>query len=330
MNRRSLCLASMVLVILSFLSLGSELTVVRIALDWTPNTNHTGIYVAKELGFFAEEGLAVKVIEPGPTVAVHLVAAGRSEFGISMQEEITMARAQGIPVVSVAPIWQQNTSGFAAPKEAGIESARDFEHKRYGGWGQDLEQVMLRTAMEMEGADFDTVTMVNIGVTSFTTAIRRNLADFFWIFYGWSGIHARLEGIEFTFLPLIEMAEVFDYYTPLIMVSEKLIETEPELIRRFVRAVRRGYIYSILNPDSAAEILLRFVPELDRELVIASQRWLAEEARDDVDRWGWQESVVWARFADWALENGLIDTAIDPEAAFTTAFLPDKEDPAEW
>lgn len=329
MNRRSIGLAAIVLVILSLLSLGSDLTVVRIALDWTPNTNHTGIYVAKYLGFFAEEGLAVEVIHPGPTVSIHLVAAGRAEFGISMQEDVTMARAQGIPIVSIAPIWQHNTSGFAAPTEAGIESARDFEHKRYGGWGSASEEVMIRTVMEMEGADFDTVTMVNIGVTSFTTAIRRNLADFFWIFYGWAGIHARLEGIEFTFLPLIEMAEVLDYYTPLIMVSEDLIETDPDLIRRFVRAVRRGYIYATLNPDAAAEILLDFAPELDRELVIASQQWLAEQALDDIDRWGWQESVVWTRFAEWALENGLIDTAIDPDAAFTTAFLPDKEDPAE-
>lgn len=329
MSRRFSCWATLMVAMLSVLSLGADLTSVRVALDWTPNTNHTGIYVAKELGFFADEGLSVEVIQPGPTVSIQLVATNKTEFGISMQEYVTMARAQGIPVVSVATIFQHNTSGFAAPKETGIQSAKDFEHKRYAGWGSALEEVMIRTVMEMEGGDFDTVSLVNIGTIGFATAARRNFADFYWIFYGWAGIHAQLEGIEFTYLPLIEMAEVLDYYTPLIMVSEELIETQPDLIRLFVRAVRRGYIYAILNPDAAADILLKFAPELDRELVKASQLWLAEQALDDVDRWGWQEASVWKRFADWALENELIDTAIDPEAAFTTAFLPNKEDPAE-
>jgi len=85
---------------------------VKIALDWTPNTNHTGIVVAQQLGYFAKEGLSVKIVQPGPTMSVQLAASGQCEFAVSMQEYVTMARAQDVPVVSIAAVFPHNTSGF--------------------------------------------------------------------------------------------------------------------------------------------------------------------------------------------------------------------------
>jgi ABC-type nitrate/sulfonate/bicarbonate transport system substrate-binding protein len=296
---------------------------VRVALDWYPNTNHTGIFAAIDLGFFAEEGLAVEVLQPGPTVSTQLVAAGRSEFGVSMQEYVTMFRGnQDAPVVSIAALLPHNTSGFAALRDAGISSPSDFADRRYGGWGQDLEMVMIHTVMELDGVSSADIEVVNIGMIDFVTAVRRNLADFFWIFYGWQGIHAELEGIDFVYLPLTELAEVLDYYTPVIIANEEMIAGRPDVVRRFVRAVARGYVYTALHPGEAAEILLRHAPELDADLVRASQAWLAEQAVADLAQWGRQEQSVWVRFADWALANRLIEAAIDPLAAFTNDFLP--------
>jgi ABC-type nitrate/sulfonate/bicarbonate transport system substrate-binding protein len=299
---------------------------VRIALDWTPNTNHSGIFVAQELGFFADEDLVVDVVEPGPTVSLQLVASGRAEFAVSMQEYVTMARAQGSPVVSIAAIYPHNTSGFAAATPLGITSPADFEGRRYGGWGTDLESVMIRTVMTKVGADPDSVDFVNLGTIDFVTAIRLNMADFFWIYYGWEGIHAELEGIQFTYLPLVDMAEVLDYYTPVILASEETIANRPELVARFLRALARGNVEAAQRPDSAAETLLRHAPELDRDLVFASQEWLAGQSESTLASWGYQNPDIWRRFADWALENGLIETAIDPLAAFTNAFLPGRSD----
>jgi ABC-type nitrate/sulfonate/bicarbonate transport system substrate-binding protein len=303
----------------------ADADVVRIALDWTPNTNHTGIFVARALGFFAEEGLVVEVLEPTETASIPLVASGQSEFGVSMQEYVTMARAQEVPVVSIATLFRHNTSGFAAPCNRGITGPEDFENLRYAGWGSDLESVMIRTVMEGVGADFGTVTMINMGMLDFTTAVRRDLADFYWVFYGWQGIHAELQGIEFDFFPLPELAEVLDYYTPVIITRERMIEDRSDIVHRFLRGLARGYVYAALHPAEAADILLDHAPELDAELVHASQEWIAEQTLEDIDRWGWQEEIVWIRFADWALENGLIDGAIDPLAAYTNDFLPQGE-----
>jgi ABC-type nitrate/sulfonate/bicarbonate transport system substrate-binding protein len=311
-----------VIVVLLLSALPAAADHVRIALDWTPNTNHSGIFVAQESGFFADEDLDVEVVEPGPTVSLQLVASGRAEFAVSMQEYVTMARAQGTPVVSIAALYPHNTSGFAAATSLEITSPADFEGFRYGGWGTDLESVMIRTVMTGAGADPQTVEFVNLGTIDFVTALRLGMADFFWIYYGWEGIHAELEGIDFTFLPLPDLSEVLDYYTPVIITSEAMIAEKAELVARFVRALAKGYVEAARDPDAAAETLLRHAPELDRELVVASQRWLAAQSESELASWGYQDPAVWERFSAWALENGLIETAVDPSAAFTDAFLP--------
>lgn len=112
---------------------------VSVVLDWTPNTNHTGLYVAKEKGYFKDEGLDVDIIMPGDAGADQLVASGKSEFGVSYQESITQARIQGVPLVSIAAIIQHNTSGFASPAAKNIVSPKDFAGKTYGGWAHLLK-----------------------------------------------------------------------------------------------------------------------------------------------------------------------------------------------
>jgi len=299
--------------------------VIRIALDWTPNTNHSGIIVAQQLGYFAEEGLSVEIVQPGPTMSIQLAVSGQCEFAVSMQEYVTMARAQDIPIVSIAAVFPHNTSGFAASTDLGILQPADFENMRYGGWGSDLESVMIRTVMDLHGGDFDTVEMFNLGMLDFVTAIERDFSDFFWIFYGWQGIHAQLQGIDFIYIPLTELSDVLDYYTPVIVTSEDMIIADPDIVARFVHALARGYIYAALHPEAAADFLLTFAPELDEELVHASQVWLSGQSQTDIRTWGFQETDTWARFAEWAFENALIDKAIDPLAAFTNQFLPTEE-----
>jgi len=297
---------------------------VKIALDWTPNTNHTGIIVAQKMGYFADEGLVVEIVQPGPTLSIQLAVSGQCEFAVSMQEYVTMARAQDVPVVSLAAVFPHNTSGFAAPTELGVEKPADFENLRYGGWGSDLEGVMIRTVMDVHGGDFNTVEMFNLGMLDFVTAIEREFADFFWIFYGWQGIHAQLQGIDFVYIPLTELSDVLDCYTPVIVTSEAMIADQPDVVERFMRALARGYVYAALQPESAATLLLSYAPELDADLVRASQMWLSGQAETDLGHWGVQNPDTWERFATWSFDNNLIEKSIDSSAAFTNDFLPER------
>ncbi len=291
-----------------------------VTLDWSPNTNHTGLYAALELGYFDDEGLEVHIMEPGQAMTDQVVASGTSHFGISYQENVTRARSEGIPLVSLAAVIQHNTSGFASLREAGINTPKDFEGKRYGSWDSPSEVAILKTVMSNHKAD-DTKIEIVSGVYDFFSTIGKD-ADFEWIFDGWTGVEARLRGIELSYIPLRNMDPAFDYYTPVIITNDKLIEQNPELVKRFMRAVFNGYTYCIANPDQAADILLKHVPELDARLVKASQNYLSKEYQAEAKKWGIQSESVWASFYQWMKENKLLEGDFEIQSAYTNEFLP--------
>ena len=152
-----------------------ELTKVKVLLDWTPNTNHTGLYVAQAKGYFKEQGLDVEIAQPGDAVDT-LVATGQADFGVSYQEQVTLARTNNVPVVSIGAIIQHNTSGFASLKERNITSVKDWEGKTYGGWGSPSEKAVIESVMTEGGADYSKLKMLDSGYTDFFTAVKISIS----------------------------------------------------------------------------------------------------------------------------------------------------------
>ncbi|UOR13534.1 ABC transporter substrate-binding protein [Halobacillus amylolyticus] len=296
---------------------------IKLVLDWTPNTNHTGLYVAKAEGYFEEQGLDVEIMLPGEAGADQLVASGQADFGISAQETLTEARVQDIPIVSIGAIIQHNTSGFASPKEKNIKSPEDFEGKTYGGWGAPVEKAVLSSLMQKEGADVEKVDIINMGNTDFFTAVKRDV-DFAWIYYGWTGVEAELRGQELNMMYLTDYSDKLDYYTPVLTTNEEMIADNPATVEAFMAAVSKGYQYAIDQPDKAADILIEAVPNLDPELVKASQEWLSPKYQADAERWGQQDLSVWKNYAEWMYDHDLLDKKLKAEEAFTNKFLPEK------
>lgn len=295
---------------------------VKIVLDWSPNTNHTGLYVAKEQGYYEEEGLNVDIVLPGAGGADAMVASGEVPFGVSVQESVTQGRIQGVPLVSIAAVIQHNTSGFAAPADKGIKTPKDFEGKTYGGWGSPVEEAVMKSIMDLSGADVGKVKFVNIGEADYFTAVKRDI-DFAWIFYAWTGIEAELRGEPLDMQYVKDYSKQLDYYTPVIVSNEKTIAEDPELVKAFMRATSKGYRYAIEHPEESAEMLLKAVPDLDKDLVVASQKWLSPKYQEDAARWGEQKREVWQNYSDWMHERGLLEKPLDTDKAFTNEFLPE-------
>lgn len=301
-----------------------KLKEVTMVLDWTPNTNHTGLYVAQKNGYFEEQGLDVDIIMPGEAGANQLVASNQAEFGIGAQESLTEARVQGIPIVSIAAIIQHNTSGFASPAEKGITSPKDYEGKSYGGWGAPVEKAVLSSIMEQENGNVEQVEILSIGNTDFFTAVQRDV-DFAWIYYGWTGIEAELRGEQLNMQYLTDYSEKLDFYTPILISNETVIEDDPATVAAFTKAVSQGYQFAIEQPEQAADILIEAVPDLDAELVKASQQWLSPKYQDDASRWGEQKPAIWQNYATWMLDNGLLEKELEVDQAYTNEFLPEED-----
>lgn len=295
---------------------------ITVLLDWTPNTNHTGLYVAKDLKYYETEGLEVEIIQPSEGGALDLVAADQAQFGVSYQEQVTFARTAKVPlpVKAIAAVIQHNTSGFASSKDKGIISPKDFENRTYGGWGSPMEEATLKAIMGAEGADYEKVKSADIGAMDFFAAQSTGI-DFSWIFYGWDGVAAELKDYPINFIKMTEYDQALDYYTPVLITSDKLIQENPELVRKFLRATRKGYEYCINNPEKAGDTLLINAPELDKDLVLASQKYLANEYAADAT-WGVMKSSVWENYGKWLMDRKLIEKPLIADEAYTNDYLP--------
>ncbi|OGO13449.1 MAG: ABC transporter substrate-binding protein, partial [Chloroflexi bacterium RBG_13_68_17] len=220
----------------------STLTPVTLMLDWVPNTNHTGIFVAQSRGYFAEAGLQVNIIQPGEVYAEQAVAAGAADFGVSFQEQITLARADAIPLVSIAAILQHNTSGFASRAELAAQSPADWAGLRYGSFGSPFEEPTLRVLMTCDGGDFSRLEIVETGFADPLSLLAEDQTDLAWIFFGWQGLQAEQLGIDLNIVMMQDWLDCIpDYYTPVLIASEATIAERPQIVRAFLQAVSRGY-----------------------------------------------------------------------------------------
>ena len=295
---------------------------VTLILDWTPNTNHTGIYVAKDLGYYEEVGIDLEIVQPLSGSSLQLLAANQGDFAISYQEDLTYARTSDnpLPVKAIATIIQHNASGFSSPKEYGIETVKDFEGKTYGGWGGALEEAIIKTVMEKNEADFSKVTSVISGNEDFFASTANNI-DFMWTFEGWTNIEAELRGVELNYIAARDLEEALDYYTPIIVAKEDTIESEKEMITKFMEATTKGYEYAIENPEDSAKILVKQAPEISEDLAIASQNYLADKYKEDATVWGEMKDSVWNNYTKFMLDNNLINKNMEANEAYTNEFL---------
>jgi ABC-type nitrate/sulfonate/bicarbonate transport system substrate-binding protein len=301
----------------------TALTKVTLMLDWVPNTNHTGIFVAQEKGYFKDAGLDVNIIQPGEVYPEAAVASGASNFGISFQEQVTLSRAQDVPIVSIAAIIQHNTSGFASLASENVNSPKDFAGLTYGAFGDPFEKPTIDALMKAEGADPSTVKFVNTGDGDPVALLAEHQIDLAWVFNGWEMVQAREQGIDLNIVMMKDYTNVIpDYYTPVVITSESMIANHPDTVKAFMKALSNGYDFAIQNPSQAADILVQAVPELTSKLVHDSQAYLSTQYQADAPEWGVQKLSVWRDYTDWMVGTGVLDKPIDASKAFTNEFLP--------
>ncbi|MGX7349277.1 ABC transporter substrate-binding protein [Dolosicoccus paucivorans] len=316
-----------VVMLLPWLSLpasAEELQELTFVLDYTPNTNHTGLYVAAEKGYFEEEGLAVNIMMPPEDGAPVLVASGSAQLGMDYQDSLasTYAQSTPLPVTNIAAVIQHNTSGIISPKNREIISPKDMEGKRYASWGSMVEQAIIKNVVQSDGGDPNKVEMVNNTQASITNLDQSDI-DAIWVFYAWDGIAAQVKDIPVNYFPFIDYNDTFDYYTPTIIANNAFLKDNPEVVKAFLRAVKKGYEFAMEHPEEAAQILVEAHPELDQDIVTESQKYLADKYVADAPKWGYIDAERWDRFYTWLAEEGLIAQEIPKGYGFTNDYLPE-------
>ena len=303
----------------------TDKTKISFVLDWTPNTNHTGVYAALEKGWFEEEGVEVEIVQPPEDGAEMLVGSGKAQFGVSFQDSMLPAVTgdDAMPIEAVAAVVQHNTSGIISLKGKGMDKPKGLEGKKYATWDLPIEKAMLKQVVEEDGGSFDKVKLIPSTVTDEVSALQSGSVDAIWIFYGWAGVATEVAGLETDYFAFKDINPVFDYYSPVIIGNSDWMKDNPDAAKGFLRALKKGYEYAISDPEEAAEILMKYAPELDKDLVVASQKYLAAQYKSDVERWGYIDPARWNAFYNWIDDNKLIDVGIPENTGFTNDYLPE-------
>lgn len=306
---------------------GEDLEKITLCLDWTPNTNHTGIYVALAKGYFKEAGLDVTVVQPSESTSAAMCAAGQAQFAVEAQDTLAAAFTTDEPlgVTAVAALLQHNTSGIISRKGEGMDRPKGLENHTYSTWDSPIELAMLKAVVEKDGGDFSKVKLIPNTITDEAGALKEHQTDAVWIYYGWSGIAAELSGLEFDYFSFIDIDPVFDYYTPILIGNNAYMEQNPDSTKALLAALKKGYEYAIANPEEAAQILVDGDTtgslKDSLELVTASQKWISEQYKAEVEQWGYIDPARWDAFYQWLWDNQLIEKELPAGTGFTNEYL---------
>ena len=251
-------------------------TEVTMALDWTPNTNHIGLFVAEAKGFYEEAGLAVEILPYSDTSAGTLVANGVADFGILGSIGLFTQRTAGVDLVATYALVQTETGRLVFNGErADIQSPRDLDGKTYAGFGSNWENALIGTIIRADGGEgeFETVTLG----TSAYEALANGAVDFTLEVYTWEGVKAERDGRAQRAFRYADWG-VPDQHTNFIGTTGAYLTEHPDAAKAFISASQRGYAYAVAHPDEATDILVAANSDalLDRDFVRASLQALID------------------------------------------------------
>ncbi|HYO45037.1 MAG TPA: ABC transporter substrate-binding protein [Candidatus Limnocylindrales bacterium] len=305
---------------------------VRLALDWTPNTNHLAFYVAQERGWYREASIELEVLPYGGTAPESIIAAHQAECGISFQDSLTFAAAAGAPIVSAMAILQHTAQEVAVLESSAITRPRDLDGKVYAGFGYPNEVPTLQAVIKDDGGTgvFDAVTLD----TAAYEALYAKRADFVITFAAWEGLEAAQRDIPLRTFRFTDYGFP-DFYQVVLACDRDWVAANPDAARRFIGATTQGLEFAAANPAEAASILVAQNPgvfDANPELPMASARFMAESGLlvDAAGKVGVQTLETWTGYSSFLFEQGLLTdadgkplaAAPDYASLFTNELLP--------
>ena len=208
----------------------------------------------------------------------------------------------------------------------GSTTMEGFAYDVFNAWGlgsDDLDNgvLLLLAPNEADGGDYSKISLVPYNVDDEVSGLKANMFDTVWVYEGWAVQNAKVQNYDVNYFSFISIDDVFDYYTPVIAANDDFAKENPDQVKAFLRAVKKGYEFCVENPSDAADILCDAVPELDPDLVHASQDYLAGQYIADASSWGVIDADRWSKFYQWLNDQNLVENELDVTKGYDLSYL---------
>ena len=299
-----------------------DLREVNVVLDGYPNAIHTFLYTAIERGYFAEEGLDVKIHFPAnDNDALALVAAGKAEIGMYYQQDVIQAVAnQGTGIKSIGAIVQSPLNVILSLKDKNITKPEDLVGKTIGYGGTVLSEALVKCMMENVGADASDVNMINVGFELMSSMTTGNVDATIGCLVNHEVPQLEEEGFDVNYFSVSGYG-IPNYYEEVFLTNDDLLENEPEVVAGFLRAAKKGFDDFKADPDGCLAILMNNQNEenfpLTQSVEEQSCATLIPLMETEDAAFLTQTDECWQENIDWMLENQLIDKAVDVSDVMT-------------
>ena len=296
---------------------------VSLMLDFYPNADHAGIYVAQQRGFFRDAGLEVSIAEPNnPAAPIQQVAAGQVDIAISYEPEVLIARDKGLPVVAIASVVDVPLTSMIWLPESGIRAISDLGGRTVATAGVLYQDGYLKTILERAGVPAGEVKTANVQLNLLPAVLSGRADAMLGGFRNVEGVDLRLRGRRPTVTPVDQLG-VPTYDELVLVANEEQIEENPEPLRLFLAALERGTEIAVESPQAGTAALVAASPGLDQRLTAAQvAATVPLLAKDEGERYGELDADRWETFVAWMRDNGLIESLVPADEAVTNDLLP--------
>ena len=298
---------------------------IKLALDWTPNINHIGFFVAKEKGFYAEEGLDVDLLSPAQddymVTPAKKVELGEADFALCPMESILSYRTKSDPfdLKAIAAIYQEDLSAIVCTKSSGITSPKQLDGKTYASYQARYEDEIVKQMIINDGGVGDIQISYPRKLGIWETILNGGF-DSTWIFMNWEGVQAAGKDIALTAFKMSDFDVPYSY-SPVIAASEQLTVEKEDAYKKFLQATKKGFFDAAENPREAAEILAGHVSVADSDINIEDAIQASSFAFGEEAGWGKMDSANVQRYLDWIYEKGLETRKVQVQDLVTNGLL---------
>jgi putative hydroxymethylpyrimidine transport system substrate-binding protein len=302
---------------------GTEAQPLSLTLDFYPNADHAGIYMAQKLGYFEEAGLDVSIDTPSdPAAPLKLVAAGQTDLAISYEPELALARDKGLDVVAVAAVVNRPLTSLIWLGKSGIKGVGDLEGKTVATAGIPYQDDFLKTILARVKLSPDDVKAVNVGFGLLPALLGGSAEAMLGGYSNVEGVDLSRRGKDPVITPVDQLG-VPTYDELVLVANRKALAEEPEKYRLFIAALQRGTEAAAEQPNAATKAVLEANDGLDPKLTEAEVEATLPllSARTSGQPYGYMDPEEWRTFAGWMRDNGLVESLPEPGELLSNSYL---------